>query len=180
MSSKCVAAAQAGVSPAASEPEWCSPPPPLFPPPPSPPTQDSFLVAASNLPGNLLSALLMERIGRKNILTGSLVAACASAICFRYATTEATVVLAACVLNAVSTCSWNSLDCLSTESFPTGLRTSALGFLCAMGRVGSIVGQFVFGSLVDGHTSELLILAGCVLGSGALVSMALPKFKFQE
>ncbi len=137
-------------------------------------------MAASNLPGNLLSALLMDRVGRKGILTGSLFAACAAAIGFRYATTEATVVLAACLLNAVSTCSWNSLDCLSTESFPTGLRTTALGLLAAMGRLGSIAGQFVFGSLVDGHTSELLILSGIVLGTGALASIALPKFEFKE
>ena len=122
----------------------------------------------------------MDRVGRKGVLTSSLLAACASAICFRYATTEATVVLAACMLNAVSTCSWNSLDCLSTESFPTGLRTSALGLLAAMGRLGSIAGQFVFGSLVDGHTNELLILSGVVLATGALASMALPKFQFHE
>jgi len=137
-------------------------------------------VAASNLPGNLLSALLMDRVGRKGILTGSLVAACASAIAFRFAKTEVTVVLAACTLNAVSTCSWNSLDCLSTESFPTGLRTSALGLLAATGRVGSIVGQFVFGSLVEQHTNELLILAGIVLGTGAVASVAMPKFQFKE
>ena len=152
----------------------------MHPPARAPHLQDSFLVAASNLPGNLLSALLMDRIGRKAILTGSLLCACAAAIGFRYATTEVTVVLAACMLNAVSTCSWNSLDCLSTESFPTGLRTTALGLLAAMGRLGSITGQFVFGSLVDGHTSELLVLSGVVLASGALASIALPKFEFKE
>ena len=166
--------------PAASSP---SPPPPTTLTTPSPwllAPQDSFLVAASNLPGNILSGLLMDRVGRKGILASSLVAACISAICFRYANSEVTVVLAACVLNAVSTCSWNSLDCLSTESFPTGLRTTALGMLAAMGRLGSIAGQFVFGSLAENNTNELLILSGIVLGTGALASLALPTFKFKD
>ena len=122
----------------------------------------------------------MERVGRKSILTASLLLACAAAVGFRYANSEATILLAACTLNAVSTCSWNALDCLSTESFPTGLRTSALGLLAAMGRLGSIAGQFVFGSLVEGNTNALLVLSGVVLGSGALASLALPRFTFKE
>ena len=140
------------------------------------------MVAAANLPGNLLSGLLMERVGRKGILVSSLVAASLSAIgfCFALSMSEATVVFAACCLNAVSTCSWNSLDCLSTESFPTSLRTTALGLLAALGRLGSIAAQFVFGSLVDNHQEALLILAGVVLGAGALASVFLPKFTFKE
>lgn len=50
-----------------------------------------------------------------------------------------------CALNAASTCTWNALDCLSTESFPTSLRTTAMGLLAASGRIGSIAGQFIFG-----------------------------------
>jgi VNT family MFS transporter (synaptic vesicle glycoprotein 2) len=85
------------------------------------------------------------------------------------------VVLAACILNAVSTISWNSLDCLSTESFPTALRTTALGVLAASGRLGSIVAQFVFGALIDVSVPLLLTTAAAVLGAGALSSLLLPR-----
>lgn len=140
--------------------------------------QDAFLVNAANLPGNIISALLMDRLGRKGVLWGSLLASCAAAIAFSFARTEATVLLASCSLNAMSTCSWNALDCLSTETFPTGLRTSAMGVLAAMGRLGSIVGQLVFGALLDASTTvALLCLAGGILGVGALAAMALPAFK---
>ena len=164
--------------------------------------QDSFLVAAAYLPGNIVSALLMERIGRRGVLASSLLLACMSAIAFPFAKTEATVVLAACTLNAVSTCSceWaggppaalparaqqthaptltpppkgNALDCLSVESFPTSLRTTSLGILAATGRIGSIVGQWVFGSLIDKSIVALLSVAALFLGVGAIAAWLLP------
>lgn len=136
--------------------------------------QDSFLVTAAYLPGNVVSAVLMERIGRRGVLAVSLLLACLSALCFPFATSEATVVLAACVLNAVSTCSWNALDVLSAESFPTSLRTTAIGLLAATGRLGSIAGQWIFGSLIDVSVVALLSSAGLFLGIGAIAAWLLP------
>lgn len=137
--------------------------------------EDSFFVAAANLPGNIVAAILMDRIGRKHLLAGSLVGACASAVLFAFANTRAIVILAACLLNAISVGSWNSLDCLSSESFPTTLRTSSMGFLSAGGRVGSIAGQFVFGALIDVSIPLTLCSAATVLLIGAACSWMLPK-----
>ena len=136
--------------------------------------QDSFLVAAASLPGNVVSALLMERIGRRGVLTASLLLACFSAIAFPFANTAALAVFAACTLNAVSTCSWNALDVLSVESFPTSLRTTSVGMLAATGRVGSIVAQFIFASLVNVSLVALLCAAGAALGVGAVAAWLLP------
>jgi len=122
--------------------------------------------------------------GRKLVLVYSLVAACLFVLAFRFSVDkgEAAILAAVCCINAVSTCSWNSLDCLSTESFPTGLRTSAMGFLAAQGRLGSIAGQFVFGSLVDekGGRDLLLILSSTVLAVGAAAAIFLPTFHFKD
>ena len=116
----------------------------------------------------------MDRVGVKPVLFYSMILACVSAAFFPFARTEATVLLAACSLNAVSTCSWNSLDCLSTEAFPTQLRTTALGVLSASGRLGSITGQFVFGALKS-KVPVLLSVAAGMLGVGAIAALALPK-----
>jgi len=139
------------------------------------PYQDAFLVQAANLPGNILSSFLVERIGRKKVLSYSLVFACIAAIGFPFAKTEVVVVLCACLLNAASTMSWNALDCLSTESFPTSLRSTAMGLLAATGRIGSIIGQFIFGALIHVSLFALLGVAGAILLSGALAAMLLPK-----
>jgi MFS family permease len=139
------------------------------------PYQDAFLVQAANLPGNILSSFLVERIGRKKVLSYSLVFACIAAIGFPFAKTEVVVVLCACLLNAASTMSWNALDCLSTESFPTSLRSTAMGLLAATGRIGSIIGQFIFGALIHVSLFALLGVAGAILLSGAVAAMLLPK-----
>jgi hypothetical protein len=137
--------------------------------------QDAFLVQAANLPGNVISSLLVDRVGRKGVLAWSLVFACAAAVAFPFARTEWTVVLCACLLNAASTCSWNALDCLSTESFPTSLRATSMGLLAATGRLGSVVGQFIFGALIHVSLFALLGVAGAVLLLGALAGAFLPK-----
>jgi hypothetical protein len=136
--------------------------------------QDAFLVNCANLPGNLISAFLMDRVGTKSVLVVSMLLACASAAAFPFARTEAMVLLASCSLNAVSTCSWNALDCLSTEAFPSRQRTTSLGVLSAAGRIGSIAGQFVFGALADVSTAALLASAAGALGIGAAAALSLP------
>lgn len=99
------------------------------------PYQDAFLVSAANLPGNILAAWLMDRIGRRFLLGGGMLLASALAVVFAFSRTAALTVATACLLNMVSVGGWNSLDCLSTESFPTTLRTSAMGYLSGMGRL---------------------------------------------
>lgn len=139
------------------------------------PYQDSFLVAAANLPGNIMAALLIDRVGRKSLLAGTLVAACLCAIGFAFSTgSEAAVVTAACLMNAVSVGTWNVLDALSVEHFPTPLRTSAMGVLSASGRLGSIAGQLVMASLVHVSIPALLGIAAGLLLLGAGAAVALP------
>lgn len=138
------------------------------------PFQDAFITAAANLPGNLFATLLMDVIGRKRMLAVSLVLACICALCFAFAQDRVFVILSACFLNAVSCGSWNALDCLSTESFPTRLRTSAMGFLAASGRIGSIIGQLVFGALVKVSKPGLLGTASAMLLVGGIASFLLP------
>jgi putative MFS transporter len=135
----------------------------------------AFLVTAANLPGNVLAALLVDRMGRKNLMAGSILLASFAALGLAFATTSTSVLLLASLMNAVSNGGWNTLDALSTESFPTRLRTGALGVLAACGRMGSITGQFVFGALVDVSIPLLLGSAACMLLVGAVASFLLPK-----
>jgi MFS family permease len=136
--------------------------------------EDAFFVPAANLPGNIAAALLMDRVGRKNLLGGSMLVACGMALVFALSKTATLTVIAACLLNAVSIGAWNALDCLSTESFPTSLRNGAMGVLAACGRLGSIAGQFVFAALID-DVPLLLSLAAAILFLGAIAGFLFPR-----
>ena len=132
--------------------------------------QDTFLVSASNLPGNILVSLIIDRVGRKNLLGSTLVISTCLVVVLAFAQeSKVAVVTLACVFNAISCGCWNTLDCLSTESFPTKQRTTAMGVLTSSGRLAALTAQFVNGALIDSSVFLLLIVtsANLIVGAGA-------------
>lgn len=141
------------------------------------PFADTFIFAAANLPGNLVSIFFVEKFGRKKLLTLGMILSAVSAIGFGWGSQNSLiVVLCAALFNAFSTTGWNSLDCMSVEGFPTSVRTSAMGLLAASGRLGSISAQFVFGSLEQNIPLLLFITSAC-MAAGGLLSLLLPPDK---
>ena len=146
---------------------------------------NSLLFSASNLPGNLMSAMLMDKIGRARLLTGSILAASLSLLAFAYVaahqTSDATstaistswIVLAACSFQCFTIASWNTIDVLSSELFPTSVRSSGMGVCAATGRIGAMLAQFVNGALIS-HPVRLLLTAAGALFLGALTPIFLP------
>lgn len=126
------------------------------------------------MPGNIVAILSLDRLGRKFTLVACMAGSAACAIGFAFARTESTVLLSSCLLSAVSVGSWNSLDALSVESFPSALRSSAMGTLAAVGRFGSIVGQVIFGLFVASSFAPLLAVTSVLLFIGATAGFLLP------
>jgi MFS family permease len=136
---------------------------------------DTFIFALANLPGNIVSIIFVESLGRRRLLSYGMGLAAISLIGFIIDPTQASVVvLSASLFNAFSVVGWNSLDCMSVEYFPTSSRTSAMGFLAACGRFGAISAQFVNGSLENNVTALLLVTSGC-MAIGGLCSWLLPQ-----
>ena len=136
--------------------------------------QDAFINAAANVPGNIVAMLVLDRVGRKATLIASMAGSAACAIGFAFARTQTTVLIASCLLSAVSVGSWNALDALSVESFPSAMRSSAMGTLAAVGRFGSIVGQVIFGLFVADSFAPLLAVTAILLSIGAIAGFFLP------
>lgn len=152
------------------------------------PFANAFIYAAANLPGNLLSAFLMDRLGGRKILAISMLLSAACAAGFAYVsnegsdeatgtavktTTAVLIVLLASGFNAFSTSGWNAIDLMSAESFPTDVRTTGMGLLSASGRTGSVVAQFINGYLVGPppHITLLLGVTASMMLLGAMSSV---------
>lgn len=135
----------------------------------------AFYVAAANLPGNIVSAVVMDKLGRKLVLAGSMMVASALAVLFAFSSARILVIIVASAFNGISIGGWNSLDCLSTESFPTEVRTSAMGLLAASGRLGSMAAQFVNGALITHSIALLLLITSGSMFVGAVAGLMLPK-----
>ena len=62
-----------------------------------------------------------------------------------------TIVLFACTFQMFSIVSWNSIDILSGELFPTRVRSAGMGICTASGRMGAMIAQFVNARLMNGN-----------------------------
>lgn len=135
----------------------------------------TFLFALANGPGNLASFLLIEKLGRKRLLAYSMLLAAAASFLFALTSAKAPwlAVAAACAFQAFSVAGWNSLDALSTESFPTSVRTTGMGLLSGTGRLASLIAMVVNGSL-EHSVALLFAVTGSFTILGAMTAFWLP------
>ncbi|XP_061193561.1 synaptic vesicle glycoprotein 2C-like [Saccostrea echinata] len=133
-----------------------------------------FMTAVSNLPGNLLTIFLMDQLGRKLLLATSMVSSGVSVFFIPLVRNKWENLGISCLFGAVSTIGWNSLDVLSTELFPTNVRSTAMGIQTGVGRLAAIFGNVIFGELVDVHCSIPMIIVSGLLVFGGLCSIRLP------
>ena len=143
---------------------------------------NALLFAISNLPGNILSAMFMDRIGRAAMLVSSVLAAAMSLVMFAvFARDNGTasihhtsgIVTSACCFQAFTIAAWNAIDCMTSELFPTTVRSTGMGVCAASGRIGALIAQFVNGALV-GNPVRLLLVASFTLVLGAITPFLLP------
>lgn len=141
---------------------------------------EGFLIAVSNLPGNIFTILVMDSTGGKALLSGSLVVSSLSVFLIYVVQTKVQSLVLSCVFSCVNVITWNSVDVLGTELYPTQLRSSALGFFTGVGRVAAITGNIVFGKLVDTNCAVPILLVSFLLLSAGLVALLLPQTKQTE
>jgi MFS family permease len=146
---------------------------------------NSLLFAAANLPGNLVAAFLMDRVGRTLMLMSSSLAASASLLLFAYfsrgpshdSLNAAGIVTSACLFQAFSITAWNTIDCMTSERFPTSVRSTGMGICAASGRIGAMIAQFVNGMLLDSPV-RLLTVASVSLFLAAITPFLLPQVDY--
>jgi len=94
----------------------------------------TFIFALANLPGNIISMMYIEVVGRRWLLSVGMCLAGASSLGFAFNTSVAVVVvLCASMFNCFSIVGWNSLDCLSGIQYVTLLSYwRPLAFLCIL------------------------------------------------
>ncbi|XP_014894098.1 synaptic vesicle glycoprotein 2B [Poecilia latipinna] len=141
---------------------------------------EGFIIAASNLPGNIFTILIMDSTGGKTLLSCSLIVSSLSVFLIYVVQTKAQSLGLSCIFSGVSVIAWNALDVVGTELYPTQLRSSALGFFTGVGRVAAIMGNVVFGKLVDSSCTVPILLVSALLLTGGLVALLLPQTRQTE
>ncbi|XP_078056310.1 synaptic vesicle glycoprotein 2C isoform X1 [Mustelus asterias] len=142
--------------------------------------KEGFIIAAANLPGNIFTILLMDLLGGKLLLCASLFLSGISVFFIWEVTTKTQSLIVSCVFSAISVIAWNSLDVIGLELYPTHLRSSALGVFTGISRIASILGNIVFGQLVDVNCGVIILLVAVIFFVGGLAGLKLPNTKHIE
>ena len=154
---------------------------------------NSFLFALANLPGNLISIMYSDRWGRRRMLVGSLIGAAGGLAVFAmlvyggdedYSLARTyCIVLSACIFQMFSIISWNAIDILTGELFPTRVRSGGMGACTACGRFAAMFAQFVNARLMmagSGNGVSVLFVASSTLLVGAVMPIFLEEMALGE
>jgi MFS family permease len=128
----------------------------------------------------------MDRTGRSSLLIGSIMAASMSLFAFAYVAAidnkndasaslpRGWIVVAACSFQCFTIAAWNCIDVMTSELFPTKVRSTGMGICAATGRIAALLAQFINGATVQ-HPSLLLCIAAVTLAVGGTTPALLPQ-----
>ena len=139
---------------------------------------NSLFYSLSSIPGNILAAFLIDRLGRKLLMATSMIFASISLFFFARVAIEitpdlaSTAVIYACVFHAFVVIAWTSVNVITSESFPTEVRSTGLGVCAATSRLVGIFVQYINGSLVD-RPDLIILFSSLAMFIGSVFSISL-------
>ncbi|XP_053320183.1 synaptic vesicle glycoprotein 2B-like [Spea bombifrons] len=135
----------------------------------------SFLGSLSVLPGNIISALLMDKIGRIRMIAGSMLISAVCCFFLFFGNSESAMIGWQCLFCGTSIAAWNALDVITVELYPTNKRATAFGILNGLCKLAAIFGNSIFASFVGITKVVPILLASTALVGGGLLSLRLPE-----
>ena len=107
-----------------------------------------LLMTLAQLPGYFTAAWLIERAGRKFVLSAYLIGTALSALAFGMAVSGPMLLTFGALLSFFNLGAWGALYAYSPEQYPTAIRATGSGMADSIGRIGGIFGPLLVGSLV--------------------------------
>ncbi|AOA59690.1 MFS transporter [Acinetobacter larvae] len=134
-----------------------------------------LLMILAQLPGYLVAAWLVEKLGRKKTLAGFIAMCAVSAYFFGEATQVAQIMFWGCCLSFFNLGAWGVLYTYTPEQYPSHIRAFGSGWAAAIGRIGGIVAPLVVTQLMGFSNGFQLVFSmfTAVLCAIALIIMLL-------
>jgi len=123
-----------------------------------------FFFWVANVPGLLAAGILIDKIGRKFVLLGSTISTAISLLFFAGAAhmgadnSDFGILVTSFVFHAFLVMSWTATGVLTSETFPTKVRTTGIGVCTASLRVAIILAQYIDGLLIS-NPSKLIAIS---------------------
>lgn len=140
----------------------------------------TLIMSLAQLPGYLLAAWLVERVGRNRTLAGMLVASALAALCFSQAHSVAMIITFGILLNAANLGAWGVLYAVTPEIYPTVLRATGAGAAAAVGRIAAIIAPLIVPwclTISSGSKALVFIVFSCAFVIAGIAAMLLPSMQ---
>ncbi|MDR3225019.1 MAG: MFS transporter, partial [Clostridiales Family XIII bacterium] len=109
--------------------------------------QFTLIMCFAQLPGYLVAALLIEKIGRKPVLTIFMAGTALAAWLFGHAGTQEQTLAFGCLLYFFALGAWGCVYSYTPELYPTSVRGIGTGWAAAFGRVGAFAAPLIVPAL---------------------------------
>lgn len=143
----------------------------------------TVVMSLAQLPGYLLAAWLVEKIGRKPTMIAFLVAATIFTLAFAHAQSVAQVLCFGMLMSAAHLGAWGVLYAITPELFPTRLRAAGAGFAASMGRIAAICAPLsapILLGMANGGKSLTFICFALAFALATCASLLLPEMANSE
>lgn len=114
----------------------------------------TLIMSLAQLPGYFSAAYLVERIGRKWVLSIYFAGTAMAAWLFGHAGSTGQVLLYGCLLYFFSLGAWGCVYAYTPEVYPTVARASGSGWAAAFGRIGAFVAPLIVPVLYNTYGEE--------------------------
>ena len=134
-----------------------------------------LIMILAQLPGYVVAAWLVEKLGRKPTLAGFIALCAMAAYFFGQANSVNMIMFWGCLMSFFNLGAWGVLYTYTPEQYPTNIRAFGSGWASAIGRRGGIVAPLVVTHMMvmNNGFSHIFIMFTVVLLSVALVIVLL-------
>ncbi|KAG8469932.1 hypothetical protein KFE25_006387 [Diacronema lutheri] len=133
-----------------------------------------LLMTAAEVPGLLLATAAIDRVGRRGVLSATLIGCALALAAFSAASSHAALVRCSSASYFAVVGSWATLYTLTPESFPTPVRATAAGITRMCACVGTALAAPLGSALLGVGASAPLVAYAAMLGACALLVLAVP------
>ena len=131
-----------------------------------------LVMILAQLPGYVVAAWLVEKLGRKATLAGFIGMCAVSAYFFGQADTVSMIMFWGCLMSFFNLGAWGVLYTYTPEQYPTNIRAFGSGWASAIGRMGGIVAPMVVTHMMvqsNGFSAIFMMFTAVLLAVAAVI-----------
>jgi len=114
----------------------------------------TLIMCLAQLPGYFSAAYLVERIGRKKLLTAYFAGTAVAAWLFGHAGSTNEVLMYGCLLYFFSLGTWGCVYAYTPEVYPTSARASGSGWAAGFGRLGAFIAPLIVPVIYEAYGKQ--------------------------